>query len=266
MKTVSLVFELDFKKIEKNGRFWVKQCYKSKDFIFEYSAASFATFLHHNPKRMHVVDTDNVDLLYSKMKKYNVNLSNFFIRNSKELIDEWKNYDYCFFPMHYHLKYVAENSSESIVKLDNDLTCLQSIDDLDNFDGILAWKFERDVSKGRPYWGEILACNSALGTSDFKEYNTGVLGISKNNLHIVDEFIETTRKLISVDISSATAGAKTEAARKAKMYSTSAQTAENWVFHNNNLRITETNDYFFHHCYSIDAKQECIDSSKHLLK
>ena len=34
MKTVSLVFELDFEKIKNNGRYWVEQAYKSKDFIF----------------------------------------------------------------------------------------------------------------------------------------------------------------------------------------------------------------------------------------
>ena len=212
------------------------------------------------------MDTDDVDMLYAKIKKYDVNLSNLVIRNSKELIEEWKSHDYCFFPMHYHLKHVAENSNESIIKLDSDLTCLRPINDLSNFDGVLVWKFERVVAKGRPYWGEIWACNTALGTSNFKEYNTGVLGISKNNLHIVDDFIETTKKLISVDVSPATAFAPNEESRNAKLYSTSAQTAENWVFHNRKLPVTEMTEYFFHHCYGENAKLDCLAAAQHLLK
>ena len=50
MRTVSLVFEYDFEKAKRDGRYWVEEAYKSKDFIFDYTAASFAMFLHHNPK------------------------------------------------------------------------------------------------------------------------------------------------------------------------------------------------------------------------
>ena len=265
MKTVSLVFEYDLEKQKKSGRVWSKEAYRDKDFVFEYSAASFASFLHKNPKRVHIVDTDNVDLLYSKIKKYNVNYSNLDIRDSTEIINEWKSKDYCFFPLLEHIRYHANQSNESVVKLDNDLTCLRPIDDLDNFSGILSWKFERNVSSGRDYWGEKYVCQQALGTDNFNEYNTGVLGISKDNLHIVDEFIDVTEKLISVDASSVIRF-KSHPGQRAKTYSTSDQTAVNWVFHKNNLSVTETYDYFNHHCYRIDAKLDCIEESKKYLR
>jgi len=265
MKTISLVFEYDLNKQKESGRVWSDEAYKNKDFVFEYSAASFASFLHKNPNRVHIVDTDDVDLLYSKIKKYNVNYKNLDIRDSRDLILEWKDNDYCFFPLLAHIRYHSKISNESIVKLDNDLTCLKSIDDLVNFSDILSWKFERNVSSGRDYWGEKYVCKKALGTDDFKEYNTGVLGISKDNLHIVDEFISTTEKLISVDASDVIRF-RSHPGVRAKTYSTSDQTAVNWVFHKNNLKLSETFDYFFHHCYKIDAKNDCIVESKRYLK
>ncbi len=265
MKTISLVFEYDLDKQKDSGRVWSKEAYKSKDFVFEYSAASFASFLYHNPNRTHIVDTDNVDLLYSKIKKYNVNYSNLDIRDSSSIIHEWKSKDYCFFPLLEHIRYHAKTSDESVVKLDNDLTCLKPIDDLENFSGILSWKFERNVSEGREYWGEKYVCKKALGTDNFKEYNTGVLGISLENLSIVDDFISTTEKLISIDASEVIRF-KSHPGVRAKTYSTSDQTAVNWVFHKNNLSVMETYDYFNHHCYRIDAKLDCIKESERYLK
>jgi hypothetical protein len=265
VKTISLVFDYDFNKQKESGRVWAEKGYKSKDFIFEYSAASFASFLYKNPNRVHIVDTDDVDLLHSKIKKYNVNYDNLDIRDSSDLISEWKSNEYCFFPLLAHIKYHAELSKESVVKLDNDLTCLKSIDELEDFSDILAWKFERNVSNGRDYWGEKYVCNTALGTDDFDEYNTGVLGISKNNLEIVDEFISVTEKLISVDASSVIRF-KSHPGQTSKVYATSDQTAVNWVFHNNGLKVTETDEYFFHHCYAIDAKKNCIKESQVYLK
>ena len=265
MKTISLVFEYDMEKQKRSGRVWSKTVYRSKDFVFEYSAASFASFLYKNPNRIHIVDTDDVDLLYSKIKKYDVNYNNLDIRESSGLISEWKSREYCFFPLLEHIRYHAKESEESIVKLDNDLTCLKNIDDLENFSGILSWKFERNVKDGRPYWGEKYVCNKALGTDNFNEYNTGVLGISHDNLHIVDEFIETTKSLISIDASDVII-VKSHPGIKVKTYSTSDQTAVNWVFHKNKLNVRETHAYFFHHCYAIDAKFNCIEESKKYLK
>ena len=187
MKFISLVFDYDFGKQKKSGRIWADRAYRSKDFIFEYTAASIATFCHHNPDKKYIIDTDDVDLLTLKIKQYSVDTSCIEIRDSSELISEWCKDDYCFWPLLRHLDYHASRSEESIVKLDNDLTCLKSVDGLDNFEGVLAWKFERKVSDGRDYWGEKYACAKAIGTDQFLEYNTGVLGISKDNLHITKE-------------------------------------------------------------------------------
>tara|TARA_R110001592_G_scaffold203448_1_gene453161 strand:+ start:168 stop:968 length:801 start_codon:yes stop_codon:yes gene_type:complete len=265
VKTVSLVFDYNLEKQKKSGRFWSESGYKNKDFIFEYSAASFASFLHMNPERVHIVDTDDVDFLFSKMKKYNVNLENLDIRDSKDLISEWSSEEYCFWPLLYHLKHHAESSKDSVVKLDNDLTCLKPIDELKSFKGALAWKFERNVKDGRQYWGESFVCREALGTDDFLEYNTGVLGISKNNLYIVNDFIETTKKMLNIDASHIIRFPD-DPSRRVKNYATSDQTSVNWVFNKYNINVRETHDYFFHHCYAIDAKENCIKDSKYLLR
>ena len=171
--------------------------------------------------------TDDVDLLYSKIKKYDVNYSNLDIRDSRGIIKEWKSQDYCFFPLLEHVKYHASNSMESVVKLDNDLTCLKPIDGLDDFSGILSWKFERNVSSGRDYWGEKYVCQ--------------------------------------VDASSVIRF-KSHPELRSKTYATSDQTAVNWVFHKNRLQVTETFDYFNHHCYRIDAKIDCIKESEKYLR
>jgi hypothetical protein len=265
MKTISLVFDYNFKKQEESGRIWAKDGYKSKDFIFEYSAASFATFVDKNPKRVHIIDTDDPDMLVKKLKKYKINLDNLDIRDSYDLINQWSSHHYCFWPLLKHIQYHAKNSLESIVKLDNDLTSLKPLDGFDDFEDVLAWKFERNVKNGRPYWGEKYVCQQALGTDNFLQYNTGVLGISKKYLNIVNDFLETTEKLINVDASSVIRY-KENLSKRSKIYATSDQTGVNYVFHKYNLKVIETYDLFNHHCYSIDAKHQCIKDAKHLLR
>ena len=265
MKFISLVFDYDFDKQKKSGRIWAEKAYRSKNFIFEYTAASIATFCHHNPERQYIIDTDNVDLLSSKIDQYAVDTSNIEVRDSSELIEEWCKDDYCFWPLLRHLDYHASQSEENLVKLDNDLTCLKSIDDLDDFQGALAWKFERKVSDGRDYWGEKYACINALGTDEFLEYNTGILGISKENLHLTKEMIEACQKLIEVDVSSVIRFPEAPGVT-VKTYSTSDQTATNWIFHKNNLNVSETYEYFHHHCYSPLAKNDCINWAEFLKK
>jgi len=265
MKTISLVFDYNFKKQEDSGRVWAKTGYKNKNFIFEYSAASFATFIDKNPDRIHIVDTDDPDLLVDKLKKYKVNLNNLDIRDSTELINKWTSHHYCFWPLLKHFQHHALNSKESVVKLDNDLTSLKSINSLEGFEGILAWKFERNVKNGRSYWGEKYVCQKALGTDDFLQYNTGVLGVSKNHLTIVDDFLKTTEKLINIDASSVIRF-RNDPEKRSKIYATSDQTSVNYVFHKYNLNIKETCDVFNHHCYAIDAKKDCIKQAEYLLR
>ena len=51
MKFISLVFDYDFGKQKSSGRIWAEKAYKSNDFVFEYTAASIATFCHKNPNK-----------------------------------------------------------------------------------------------------------------------------------------------------------------------------------------------------------------------
>ena len=135
MKIFSLVFDYNITKMQQTGRPWAATAYKNKDFIFSYSAASIATFLHHNPHLTYDILTDDVSLLEEKINAYKVNTKNLVIKDTSKLINEWTQHWYCFWPLiqvfDYHL-----NSNEGILKLDNDLTCLQPIDDLlnDSFD------------------------------------------------------------------------------------------------------------------------------------
>jgi len=264
MKIISLVFEYDLSKVAESGRAWGYQGYKNKDFIFEYSAASYATFAHHNPKLEYIIDTDDPDFLWKKMKQYNVSTSNINIVGSSEEIEEWKQHPYCFWPLAMHRKkYVS--FGETIIKLDNDLTCLKPIDNLLGFEECLAWQYERNVNEGKERWGERYVCREALGTDDFPEYNLGVLGINKNHLHVIDECIDYADKLISVDASDVIAYNEAPG-RKFKMWIVSEQTAMNYAMWKNGLNVQETNDYFVHHCYGFDVKQNVIKSAQFLLK
>tara|TARA_A100001515_G_C4576332_1_gene211490 strand:- start:304 stop:1098 length:795 start_codon:yes stop_codon:yes gene_type:complete len=264
MKVISLVFDYDLDKVSESGRAWGYQAYKNKNFIFEYSAASYATFLHHNPNLEYTIDTDDPDLLWKHVKKYNVELKNLNIQNSLEEIQQWKSHDYCFWPLAMHRKKYVD-LGESILKLDNDLTCLKPIDDLLDFTGALVWKYERNVNEGRETWGERYVCREALGTEDFPLWNIGVLGIGKDHLNIIDECIESSEKLISVDASSVISY-KEAPGKKFKMWVNGEQTAMNWAIYNNNIKVQETYDYFNHHCYGFNVKKNVIESAKFLEK
>jgi hypothetical protein len=264
MKIISLVFDYDLKKVADSGRVWGHQAYKNKDFIFEYSAASYATFAHHNPQLEYHIDTDDPDFLWKKLSQYNVSTSNIDIIDSREEIEEWKKHKYCFWPLAMHRKKYLSHG-ESIIKLDNDLTCLKPIDDLLDFDGCLSWKYERNVNEGKERWGEMYVCREALGTDNFPEYNLGVLGISKDHLHVITECVEYAEKLVNVDASSVIEYNEAPG-KKFEMWIVSEQTAMNYAIWKNGLDVQETDDYFVHHCYGFDVKKDVIKSAQFLLK
>lgn len=265
MKIVSLVFNYDLEKQKQSGRLWGDKGYRSKEYIFEYSAASIATFLHHNPNLRYVVNTDDAVYLNDLIKKYKVNTKNLEIVDSSKEIEEWKKHKYCFNPamMHYkeHMK-----SGEKVIKLDNDLTCLKPLtEEILNFNGALIWEKEFPISRGREYWGERKVAREVVGTEDFNSYNIGVFALSEKYVNLVDDMIDIAYKMLDVDISDIVFF-KEDPAFKAKMWSCSEQTAYSYVIDRDKLPVREMNDFFMHHCYGFTAKDNCIKEAKYLLR
>lgn len=264
MKIVSLVFNYDLEKQKDSGRLWGKQGYRSKEYIFEYSAASIATFLHHNPDLKYIVNTDDKKFLENQLSKYNVSKKNLEIIDSSKEISEWKKHKYCFNPAMMHFKEHLVKG-EKIIKLDNDLTCLKPLDDILDFEGALIWKTEFPISGGREYWGERKVAREVVGTEDFNSYNIGVFGLSENYISLVEDMVDIAYKMVDVDISDIVFF-KEEPGFKAKMWSCSEQTAYSYVLDREQLNVREMEDYFMHHCYGFEAKDNCISEAKYLLK
>jgi hypothetical protein len=76
MKIITLTFAYDLNKLLEIGRFWSKDVYINKDFIFEYSAASYATFIDKNPNLKLHLYTDDIQLMKEKLSLYEINLNN----------------------------------------------------------------------------------------------------------------------------------------------------------------------------------------------
>tara|TARA_A100000164_G_scaffold381309_1_gene432295 strand:+ start:226 stop:1026 length:801 start_codon:yes stop_codon:yes gene_type:complete len=265
MKAISLVFEYDFNKQVTSGRTWGKTGYKTKDFIFEYSAASFATFAHHNPGLDHEVMTDDKNLLEEKISKYNVDWSGLKIIDASSKIQEWKKHRYCFYPAMMHLK-EYEDVSDQLIKLDNDLECLKPLQGLEENTDILFWKHERNVNKGREYWGEREASRRAFGTDDYQLYNMGVTGFPRGDKKdMIREMVSAGLKMSEVDISNVVHFPE-RPDLKVKIWSCSEQTGYCYTVHKRNCSVTTVEDYIHHHCYGFDSKKQCVDSAKHLLK
>jgi hypothetical protein len=265
MKGISLVFNYDFDKQASSGRTWGKTGYKSKDFIFEYSAASFATFANKMPGFNHEVLTDDIDLLQEKINKYSVDWSGLKIIDGKEKIEEWKKHRYCFYPAMMHL-YLYKNEKTQLIKLDNDLECLKPLNQLEGSKDILMWRKERNVNAGREYWGEREASRSAFGTDNYSLYNMGVMGFPEGNkVNLIEELISAGIKMSEVDISNIVRFPE-KPGHKASIWSCSEQTGYCYIIFKNNLNVKTVENIIHHHCYGFDSKKDCIDAAKHLLR
>jgi hypothetical protein len=265
VKAISLVFEYDFDKQHKSGRTWGRLGYKSKDFIFEYSAASFATFDHKNPNFNHEVMTDDPGLLREKIEKYDLGWSGLKIIDAGKKIEEWKRHRYCFYPAMMHLK-EYEDEQAQLLKLDNDLECLVPLDGLEGSPDILMWKHERNVNSGREYWGERAAARIAFGTDNFQLYNMGVMGFPKGDKKkLINELVDAGIKMSESDISSIVKFPENPG-HKVSIWSCSEQTGYCYILHKNNLKVKTVEDQINHHCYGFDSKKDCINAATHLLK
>ena len=265
MKAISLVFEYDFNKQNESGRTWGNVGYKSKEFIFEYSAACFATFANLNSGFDHEVMTDDPVMLKEKIDKYDVDWSGLKIIDASKKIEEWKKHRYCFYPAMMHLK-EYEGVQEQLLKLDNDLECLVPLNVLEGNNDILMWKHERNVNSGREYWGERTAARLAFGTDNFELYNMGVMGFPEGDKQaLISELVEAGIKMSEADISSVVHFPE-KPGHKVKIWSCSEQTGYCYILHKNGLNITTVEDQIHHHCYGFDSKKDCINAAKKLLK
>jgi ribosome biogenesis GTPase A len=203
--------------------------------------------------------------LHKNISKYDVDWSNFTILEGRDQIDEWKNHRYCFYPAMMHLEMYKDCESQ-LLKLDNDLECKKSISDLLGSKEFLLWKHERNVSKGRQYWGESIASLRAFGTSDFETYNIGVLGFPEGpKSEVINKMIDAGLKMSEMDVSDVVRFPD-KPGETAKMWSCSEQTGYCYVLHQLDKKILTVEDYIDHHCYGFESKVTCIDNSKFLLK
>jgi len=263
MKIYSLVFDYNLEKMKQTGRPWAEKGYRNKDFIFEYSAASIATFLDKNPHLRYEILTDDVNLLAQKISNYRVSTSNLSLIDASDLISQWTSHWYCFWPLIQSFDYFAA-SGESVLKLDNDLTCLKPIDDLLVFDGAIVWKKERMCSDGKDYWGEKFAASRAFGTDRFMIYNTGTWGLNSSRIHMAREIPSLCEKMISVDISSVSKFPESPGLFSS-VFNTSDQTSNCFFLEKARVPVVESFPWFDHHCYSHEAKNKCIEMASHLI-
>jgi hypothetical protein len=255
-KFLGLVFDYNINCLVKNGRFWADKIYQNKQRIFSYSSASIASVLYHNPDTEYTILTDDVDMLYNEVKKYKVETKSLVLEERSKDLEEWKRQKYAFYPLQMLMKHNKYYKADNVVKLDNDVILKRPFDMVLDKQRAFVWKYERFVADGDPRWGEKLVCNTILGTDKFHGFNIGILGIHKDNHHLIDESINICNEMVNVDISGVTDV-------NSKIWHCSEQTAYNWVFHKNNIERIETNHYFDHY---FDNKQECINAVKHLLR
>jgi hypothetical protein len=251
MKYIALTYDYDLSKLSDIGRKWSFDVYKDKNFIFDYSSTSYATFIDKNPNSILHLYTDDVQLMKEKMSHYNINQENIvYIDYSENLKKYINNLNYSFDVLNDFINY-AKSNTEFTVKIDNDLIFKNELKNI-NYDSILVWKYERVVSQGDIRWGEIKICQQVLNNINFKIYNLGLFGFPPNFEN--EEVKDIMNKLTSVDISDVTDV-------NSKIYHCCEQTANNWVFHKKNYNIIETFDIVDH---LFDNKGECINRAKHL--
>jgi len=233
------------------GRKWAPEVYGDKNFIFEYSAASYATFLDkHRDILLHLY-TDDIELLKIKMNQYNVPQNIIYVDFSDE-INKLSKSKYSF-DMLTHFIYKAKSDKEFTVKIDNDLIFTNTLPKpIDN--SVFVWKYERLVKEGDPRMGEIKVVEETIGDLNLPIYNLGVLGIPHDFPE--KELRNVCEKMVNVDISSVSD-------LGVKIWHCCEQTANNWIFKTNGYNIIETYNVVDH---LYDNKKTCIERAKYLLK
>ena len=253
MKFIALNYNYDLNKMSQIGRKWAFDVYKNKEFISDYSSASYASFIDKNRKSILHLYTDDVMGMKEKMNKYNIDQDRIiYVDYTEQLTKYDESLNYSFTVLNDFINH-AKSETEYTVKIDNDLFFHSELPQIDD-NSIMVWKYERVVRDGDPRWGEIKICKQVTNDLDFKIYNLGVFGLPVNyNIHQAKKIME---DMISVDISDVTD-------TDSKIYHCCEQTANNWIFHKENYNVIETYNYVDH---LFDRKGDCIELSKYLLK
>jgi hypothetical protein len=253
MKFIALNYNYDLKKMSDIGRKWAFDVYKNNDFICDYSAASYATFIDKNPNSVLYLYCDNIENMKLKMNQYNIDQDRvIYIDYNHKLKEYGDDLAYSFTVLNDFINY-AKSDTEYTIKIDNDLIFKSELPEPDT-NSILVWKYERMVKNGDVKWGEIKISKEVVNDLDFNIYNLGVFGFPPNYEYI--EAKEIMDKMISVDISDVTDVG-------AKIYHCCEQTANNYVFHKYAYNMIETYQYVDH---NFDNKGKCIIDAEYLKK
>lgn len=255
MKVITLTFAYDLKKLFEIGRFWAKDVYIDKEFIFEYSAASYATFLEKNPDLKLHLYTDDINLIKQKLNKYNVNLDNVIYYDYSEKIKSYEGKLKYSFDILHDFIIEAKSDTEYTIKIDCDLSFNAAIPKIKDINSdVFVWKFERMLFQGDPRMGEIKSSTSTVGDINYKIYNVGILGLPST--FPIDELDEIYRKMADVDIISVSD-------LNVHSWHCAEQTAKNWIFHKYKYNTIELNEFVNHH---FSSKKNCIYDAQYLLK
>lgn len=253
MKVIALTYNYDLTKLAEIGRKWAPQVYGNKDYIFEYSAASYATFLDKNPKKPLHLYTDDIPLIKEKLSKYVTGLEWVIFHDITPLLEKYKNGMRYSFDMLTDFIYYGKSETEFTLKIDNDLIFHSEIPEPKENE-VFVWKYERKVYQGDPRMGEIKVAQNTIGTTDLPIYNLGILGLPVT--YPEQELRETCDAMVDVDISDVSD-------LGVKIWHCAEQTANNWIFNKYGYKIVETYPYVTHH---YDNKQVCINKAQYLLK
>lgn len=253
MKVIALTYDYDLGKLAEIGRKWAGAVYGNKDFIFEYSAASYATFIDKNPTRILNLYTDDIELIKTKMSKYKINQDNIIYHDFNEVLNQHKDNLKYSFDILTEFIYHGKSKDDFTVKIDNDLIFTSELPE-PNENDVFVWKYERKVYQGDPRMGEIKVAQETLGTTDIPIFNLGVLGLPIN--YPEQELRDVCNAMINVDISDVTDV-------DAKIWHCAEQTANNWIFTKYGYNVVETHPYVIHY---FDDKHRCILEAKYLLK
>jgi len=157
MKFIALNYNYDLNKMSQIGRKWAFDVYKNKEFISDYSSASYASFIDKNRKSILHLYTDDVEGMKEKMNKYNIDQDRIiYIDYTEQLTKYNESLNYSFTVLNDFINY-AKSETEYTVKIDNDLFFHSELPQIDD-NSIMVWKYERIVRNGDPRWGEIKGC------------------------------------------------------------------------------------------------------------